>query len=402
VVTGRTATLSAAQARRIALVAQGFAAPRPTGRIDRRHVRRVFDRVGLIQIDSVNVLVRSQELPLFARLGPHPRDLLQRMANDGELFEYWAHEASLLPVEVQPLFRFRMGSGHWVIRWTQRLEQERPGYVDAVFAEVEARGPLSAGELEDAGGVAKGPWWGWTYGKRALELLFHQGRVAVRRRPNFEREYDLPARILPASVLAVPTPSEDESRAGLMLLAGKALGIGTARDLADYYRLNIVKTRPIIEALASEGVLEKVAVDGWREPGYLFPGSSVPRRVQAQALLSPFDSLVWERARTERVFGFRYRIEIYTPQHKRVHGYYVLPFLLGESLVARVDLKSDRAARVLRVQGAYAEEGQAPGPIAEPLAEELVLMAGWLGLDDVVVGERGDLAVPLQRALTRA
>jgi hypothetical protein len=399
------APISAAAARRIALAAQGFATPRPAGRVDRRHVRRVFDQVGLIQIDSVNVLVRSEEMPLFARLGPHPRDLLRQMVNGAELFEYWAHEASLLPVAMQPLCRFRMGAGHWVVRWAQRLETEKPGYLDAVLKEVARHGPLVASELSDPG-AKQGPWWGWAHGKQALELLFHQGRITARRRPNFEREYDLPERYLPPDVLAAPTPSEHDSRRGLLTAAARSLGIATERDLCDYYRLNIPRAREALRSLVDDGTLEPATVEGWKQPGYLWPAAARPRRIEARALLSPFDSLVWERARVLRLWDFHYRIEIYTPAPKRVYGYYVLPFLLGDALVGRVDLKADRKGGRLVVPGAFTEPSLdvPPAYVADELAGELALMASWLGLGSVEVpgDARGDLARPLRAALRGA
>jgi uncharacterized protein YcaQ len=391
-------TLSLERARRIALGAQGFGVPRPTGRVDRRHVRRVFDHVGLIQMDSVNVLVRSQELPLFARLGPHRRDLLTGMANDGELFEYWGHEASLLPMELFPLLRWRMeAAGAKAAGWGGliALAKARPDYVEAVYDEVAQRGLVSAGELDDPG-TKSGPWWGWRHGKQALEYLFWSGRLSARRRPSFERVYDVTERIIPPEYLDQPVPTEAEGQKALLLRAARALGIGTAKDLADYFRINVPKARPLVAELAEAGQLVPVVVDGWKDPAFLHPGAKTPRRIDARALLSPFDSLIWERARTERLFDFRYRIEIYTPAPKRVYGYYVLPFLLGDELVARVDLKSERADGTLRVRGAYAEPLRDPAAIAGPLAEELRLMAGWLGLGRVAVDRRGDLAPALR------
>jgi uncharacterized protein YcaQ len=397
----RTVTdVSAARARRIALAAQGFDVPRPSGKVDRRHVRRVFARVGLIQIDSVNVIVRSQELPLFARLGPHRRDLLATMIEDGELFEYWGHEASLLPVEVFPYLRWRMeAAGAKAAGWNGliRLARERPDYVEAVYEEVRERGVVSAGELDDPGDKS-GPWWGWRHGKQALEYLFWCGRLSARRRASFERVYDLTERMIDPEILARPVPSEADAQKELLVLAARSHGIGTARDLADYFRINIAVARKLVAELAEEGRLVPVTVEGWRDPGFLHPEARTPRRIDARALLSPFDSLVWERARTERLFGFRYRLEIYTPAPKRVYGYYVLPFLLGDALVARVDLKADRADSTLLVRGAFGEAGHDPLAIAEPLAEELALLGGWLGLDRVVVHDHGDLAPALRDA----
>ncbi len=387
--------LSRAQARRIALAAQGFADPRPSGRIDRRHVRKVFDRVGLIQIDSVNVLVRSQELPLFARLGPHPRDLIPKLLATGELFEYWAHEASLLPIETLSWFRWQMDQGQ--IRWSgiRRMAEDHPDVVDRIHAEVADRGPIAPSDIADREGKT-GPWWGWDNTQRAFAVLFAQGKISARRRANFEREYDLLHRMLPAEHVEAPALTEDESRRAMVLRAARSLGVATIADLCDYFRLNVPKTRPVIGALVEEGLLVPVQVAGWKQPAFLDPAARRPRRVQARALLSPFDSLIWHRDRAERLFDFRYRIEIYVPAPKRVHGYYVLPFLLGDRLVARVDLKADRAAKLLRVRGAFGEDPIPAPEVAAELATELELMAGWLDLDGVSVDPHGDLAPALE------
>jgi len=393
--------LSAATARRIALAAQGFDEPRPAGRVDRRHARRLFQHVQLVQIDSVNVLVRSQELPVFARLGPHRRDLIPAMAADGELFEYWGHIASLIPVALHPLFRFKMeqarrGVGMWT--GMTRLLRERPEYLATVLDDVKARGPLRAGDLRDGSRRKRDPWWSWDEAKVALELLFYTGDVTARRLPNFEREYDLTERVLPAAVLEQPTPTEQESRRELLARSAQALGIGTARDLCDYFRLNVPKSRAAVAELVEMGRLVPVEVEGWPQPAYLDAGARVPRRITARTVLSPFDSLVWDRDRTERVFGFHYRIEIYTPAPKRRFGYYVLPFLLGDELVARVDLKSDRQASALLVQASWGEPGVYEDEVAEELHEELVELAQWLGLERVIIGSKGDLAGALRRA----
>ncbi len=391
--------LSASQARRIALGAQGLGDPRPGGRVDRRHARRVLARVGLLQIDSVNVLVRSQELPLFARLGAHPRDLVPRMAADGELVECWCHEASLVPADLWPLLGWRRRAADRDL-WegTARIAREQPGYVQAVLDEVRERGPLTAGDLSDPGPKVEG-MWGRSPGKRALEWLFGTGQVAaVRRSSDFARLYDLTERVLPAAILALPEPDEEEAQRELLRLAARSLGVATARELCDYHRLNVPRARPRIAELVEEGLLLPVTVRGWDVPALMHPDAALPRWVRARALLSPFDSLVWERDRTERIFGFRYRIGIYTPAHLREHGYYVLPFLLGDALVARVDLKADRAAGVLRVQSAHAQPGQATPEVAAELAAELEAMARWLGLGAVAVAPEGDLAPALAAA----
>ena len=394
--------LTVAQARRVALAAQGFAEPRLRGRIDAGHLRRTIDRIGVLQIDSVNVLVRSYELPLFSRLGRYPRTLLTELVERRrELFEYWAHEASFVPVDLHPLLRWRMeaAAGHaWGI--VVRLQQDLPDYVAKVYAEVSERGPISAAELVDAG-EKSGPWWGWSKGKSALEWLFWAGDItSAGRGPNFERRYDLPERVLPRSVLDAPTPSVEDAHRALLLRAARHHGVGTARDLADYFRIKVPVARPRLHELVEEGALIPVRVGDWREVAYLHPDARRPRRVQARALLSPFDSLVWERSRVERLFGTKIRIELYTPAHKRVHGYYVLPFLLGDSIAARVDLKSDRKQRRLLVQAAWVDPSTTdvdPAEIAEELAGELQLMASWLELDAIQVARKGDLSAALER-----
>ena len=393
----RIERLSLAQARRIALAAQGFARPRPDAVPDRRHVRRALDRLGLLQIDSVNVLVRAHYLPLFSRLGPYATELLDRAAYAGSaraLFEYWGHEASLLPVQSHPLLRWRMARaerGEGIYGELARFGRERRDYIESVFAEVKDHGPLGASALRD-GGRGKGSWWGWSDGKRALEWLFWAGRVTTAARRGFERIYDLPERVLPPSVLAIPTPSPEDAQRDLLRIAARALGIATERDLRDYFRLAVADARARLAELVEAGDVIPVSVEGWTQPAFLDPGARLPRRIEVRALVAPFDPLVWERDRTERLFGFRYRLEIYTPAHKREHGYYVLPFLLDERLAARVDLKADRAARRLLVRGAHAEPGVSLPEVAAALRAELGMMARWLGLDRVTIEARGALA----------
>ena len=393
---GERIRISAAQARRIALGAQGFNDPRPTGRVDRRHLRRVLDRMGLIQIDSVNVLVRSQELPLFARLGPHPRSLIADATADGELFEYWVHEACHVPTAHHHLYRWSMESPR---RWGGfvRFAEERADFIEDVYEIVRERGPLPAGDLSRRDGK-KGPWWDYDDAKVALEVLFDHGRVAAVRRPNdFARLYDIAERVIPAAALAVPSVPEHEARKELLVLAARSHGVGTVGDLADYHRHKHCK--PLVAELVEEGRLLEVEVEGWKQPGYLHPDATIPRRIEARALLSPFDPVVWNRDRALRIFGFHYRIEIYVPQPKRQYGYYVLPFLLGDELVARVDLKADRAARTLLVQSAWGEPGIPEADVAGELADELRLLAGWLELERVEVVGRGDLSPALSGAL---
>ena len=389
--------ISAALARRIAVAAAGLAAPRPPGEVGPRHLKRVVATLGLLQIDSVSVLARAHYLPLFSRLGRYDTALLDAAAWGRRrwLFEYWAHEASLAPVTLHPLLRWRMAraaSGQGIYGELARFGVEHRPFVDAVLAHVARHGPTVAADLEGEAGA--GGWWGWSQQKRALEWLFWAGRLTTATRRGFERVYDLPERVLPAVVLALPTPSPAEAHRGLLRIAARALGIATAGDLRDYFRLSPAEAHPRLAELVEAGELLPVRVQGWTQPAYLHRDARQPRRVAARALLAPFDPLVWHRPRAERVFGFEYRLEIYTPAARRKHGYYVLPFLLGDRLVARVDLKADRAAGALRVLAAHREPG-APDTIAEPLSAELGEMAEWLGLPRLAVRNAGDLASAL-------
>lgn len=370
-------------ARRIALAAQGFGVKRPE-LPTAAHLRRTIERLNLHQIDSVNVLARAHYLPAFSRLGGYDRGDLDRLAwgpkRQRKLFEYWAHEASLLPFDTQPLLRWRMakadrGEAGW---GRMRLyATERRAEPMALLDRIRAEGPLAASDFESHKGQSG--WWEWSDTKRALEWLFWAGHITTAtRRGSFERVYDLTERVIPAEVLARPTPSDAEAHRGLIERAAAAHGIATEGELRDYFRQSPAEARPAIEALAEEGILIPVSVPGWRQ-AWLHRDARQPRRVDAQALLAPFDPLIWERDRAERLFGFRYRIEIYVPGEKRQYGYYVLPFLLGDRLVARVDLKADRQARRLIVQSTHLEPG-APGHTQEALRAELDHMAQWLGL----------------------
>jgi uncharacterized protein len=409
--------LSAGQARRLALAAQGFGRPRPSGRVDTRHLRRVIDDVGLLQLDSVNVFCRSHYMPVLSRLGPYPRQALDRLAwhEDGkrkagrarrrELVEYWGHEASLLPVELQPLLRWRMARADALAWKSVARMAEQPELLEFVLEQVRERGPIRASELASKGHRRRpGEMWSWSEEKTALEYLFFSGRVCAARRVNFERLYDLPERVLPRQVLEAPTPTQEEAQRQLILIAAKRLGVATEADLGDYFRLPRAESKARVAELAEDGGLVPVRVEDWRQAAYLSTERprGLRRAAAARALLTPFDSLVWARERTERIFGFRYRIEIYVPAPKRVYGYYVLPFLLGDRLVARVDLKSDRQAGALRVRSAFAEPGVHTAAVAEELARELRLLSAWLELGSVSAASRGDLAAPLHRALTRA
>lgn len=390
--------VSLASARRIALAAQGFATPRPTGRVDRRHLRKVLDSVGLIQIDSVNVLVRSQELPLFSRLGDHPRSLIPDATDAGELFEYWCHEASHLPIAMHPLVRWRMEEAKNGSMWPglRRVAKSKPKLVKEIRDRIFNDGPIVAGDVRTRVGP-KGSWWDWDEGKAILEYLFWTGEITARRRPNdFARVYHAPT-VLPADVLNAPTPSESDARRELLLLAAGSTGIATANDLIDYHRQKPAKARPLLAELVAEGSLETVRVEGWKDLAYMAPSAARPRTVNARALVSPFDSLVWCRPRIERLFDFHYRIEIYTPAPKRIYGYYVLPFVVGDRIVARVDVKADRQSSVLIANGAFSEPEIDIAFVASELMQELRDMATWLGLDSVRIGDNGDLTSPLKK-----
>ncbi len=382
-----TETLSPALARRIALAAQGFGRARPE-QVGAAELRRLVDRLALHQIDSVNVLVRAHYLPAFSRLGPYDRGLIDCAAwgrrSERRLFEYWAHEASLLPLDLYPLMRWRMArADRGEIGWTRlrAFARERRADAEAVLARISDHGPHAASDFE--GGRSASGWWEWSDAKHALEYLFWAGRVTTRtRRGSFERVYDLPERVLPARILALPTPEPAEAQRRLIDRAARALGIATAAELRDYFRLKPAEADPAIAALAEEGVLQPVSIAGQRVPAFVHRDARRPRRIHGQALLAPFDPLIWERTRTERLFGFRYRIGIYTPAEKREHGYYVLPFLMDERLVARVDLKADRARGRLLIQQTNFEP-DAPAETSERLRDEIALMAHWLGLEGV-------------------
>ncbi len=397
-------------ARRTALAAQGFADPRPAGPPTRRHLQRVLSRVQLIQLDSVNVAVRAHYAPLFARLGPYEPELVDDAAWSHSarrprlLVEYWAHEASLVPVRDWPLLHSGAKPRGWW-RGYARIADSAPSLVDDVLAVVKELGPVGAGTIErELAGPARrtpGAWWERSEVKKICEWLFGIGQLTTGTRRGFERLYDLPERVLPPDVLARRVGPEEGARE-LIRRAATALGIATEPDLRDYYRLSPGASRQAVAELVEEGTLEPVRVHGWRHEAYRHVDARTPRAVTGRALLCPFDPLIWERARTERLFGFRYRIEIYVPEPKRVYGYYVFPFLLGGELVGRVDLKADRAAGALRVPGAFAEPGTDHARVAAELAEELSLTASWLGLERVAVGERGDLAATLRNALPRS
>lgn len=392
-----TERLSLAQARRIALAAQGFADPRPVpGAATTRHLQRVIDRVGIVQIDSVNVLTRSQYLPFFSRLGPYDTALLDRARDRSprRLVEYWAHEASLIPPTTWPLLGFRMRralSDSW--GGMRRVARDHPALVQAVLAEVTARGPITSREVEralehDLPRDTSEWGWNWSLVKAALEHLFWAGQISsAGRTAQFERRYASLERVLPRAVAAQAItpdarPRDEDAFRELMLIAARAHGVGSEQCLRDYFRLKPEQARPALAALVAAGEVRPVEIAGWKRPAYLHRDARRPRRVHAEALLSPFDSLIWQRDRTRALYGFDYRLEIYVPAPQRVHGYYVLPFLFGDTLVARVDLKADRAAGVLRLHATHWEPG-APAEAVPALERRLAELAGWLGLAGV-------------------
>ncbi|ANJ55049.1 cytoplasmic protein [Pseudomonas silesiensis] len=384
-----SSSFSLKQARRLALTAQGFTGRQSPTPVKSARINRLIERLGSVQIDSVNALVRSHYLPLFSRLGQYTHDLLDKAAwGEGRqrtLFEYWGHEASLLPLSMYPLMRWRMlraSRGEDIYQQLARFGREQQDTVRRVLASVQALGALGAGSLSTRQERA-GPWWDWSAEKHALEWLFATGEVTVAGRRGFERLYDLPERVIPSAILQQPLLSEAEAQRGLLLHAATALGVGTEKDLRDYFRLGPADSRPRLAELVESGDLMVCEVQGWRQPAFCLPAPKVPRKVETSALLSPFDSLIWERSRTERLFDFRYRLEIYTPQHKRVYGYYVLPFLHNERIAARVDLRAERALGRLAVHAVHEEE---PGLDEEgmlALAVNLRRMADWLGLERV-------------------
>jgi uncharacterized protein YcaQ len=415
-------SLSLNEARRLALASQAFGSRPPAASIP--HLRKLAARLHAFQIDSVNVLVRAHYVPAFARLGPYRMDALDWLAyRKRELFEYWGHEASLVPVALYPLLRHRMEKH---AEYTREYMRSEPGaYMARVYQEIGERGPVSAGELSDPGDRSKGwwSWWGSGNGKATLEHLYDAGLVAIAGRRGFERLYDLTERVIPPEALAAPARPREEAMKQLICLAAKAYGVGTAGDLTGYFHLDGWRDRlpagprwtwpenhngrrgaPIAKRLIAELVEEMrlvpVRVEGWKERAYLYPQARVPAAMEARAIVTPFDSLAWERARLERLFGMRYTIEMYTPPEKRVFGYYVCPFLLGDSLVARCDLKADREHSTLVVQSAFLEPGQASRRVAPELAGELREMQSWLELDRIEVADRGDLAPMLRKAAT--
>lgn len=383
-----TLSLSLAEARRLALAAQGFGRT-PRGAIAHKQLQAQIERLGVVQIDSVNALVRSHYLPTFSRLGHYQAEHLDELAwgraRRRRLFEYWGHEASLLPLELYPLLRWRMrraADGQGIYSQLAKFGVERRDAIDSVLQSVRERGALGAGSLSSRTEKA-GPWWDWSAEKMALEWLFAAGLVTVAGRRGFERLYDLPERVIPADVLNPPDLDDDEAQRRLLLRSADALGVATERDLRDYYRLDVSDSKRRIAELVEAGELLPVTVQGWRQVAYCRGEPRIPRRVRHSALLSPFDSLIWERERTERLLGFRYRLEIYTPQAKRVYGYYVLPFLHHERLLARVNLRSERATGRLAVHAVHLEEAVLSEEARLALGDSLRALAHWLGLDEV-------------------
>jgi uncharacterized protein YcaQ len=402
--------VSARQARWLAIAAQGLGRDRPKAAIGPGRLLATIEQLGVLQLDAINVLERTQLLVLFSRLGPYDVSRFHGLSGPGgALFEYWAHAASLLPTDHHPLLRWRMtrhgpwGEGSAYAERVRAWTEAHADYTAAVLAEVRDRGPLTAGQLSDPRRRSDGDWWERRgLGRQALEWLFFRGDVAAWRTPNFERMYDLPERVLPDDVLSMPTPPVDEAHRRLLVQSARSLGVGTVADLADYYRLGVPASRARVQELVEAGELDRVSVEGWREPAYV-PAEVVsrgpvrPRRRHA-TLLSPFDSLIWERKRTSRLFGFDFRIEVYVPPAKRRHGYFVLPLLVGDELVARFDVKADRQASLLRIQASWLEPGVDETEMAAAAVAELDTLRRWLGLADLSVGPLGDGADALRLA----
>lgn len=398
-------SFSLKQARRLALAAQGFGGRQPPASIKASRLNQQIERLGLLQIDSVNALVRAHYLPLFSRLGSYPQQLLDQAAwsqgRQRTLFEYWGHEASLLPMSMYPLMRWRMQrarQGRGIYSQLARFGQERQATLRRVLAAVEQQGALGAGSLSTREERA-GPWWDWSDEKHALEWLFAAGEVTVSGRRSFERLYDLPERVIPAAILQQMPLEEAQAQRRLLLQAAGALGVATEKDLRDYFRLDPGDSRARLAELCESGELLSCEVQGWKQSAYCLPEARVPRKVQASALLSPFDSLIWERSRTERLFDFRYRLEIYTPEHKRVYGYYVLPFLHNERIAARVDLRAERARGRLAVHAVHEEPFGLDEEGVRALAVQLRKMADWLGLEQIQLNCQRDGARRLREVL---
>jgi len=399
--------LTSGQARRVAVAAQGFAEPKPVGPVTRSHLRRLVSRIQVLQLDSVSVAVRAHYAPIFSRLGPYDRGVLERAAwshsarSPRLLVEYWAHEAALMAVDDWPLLRWRMRE-YADGRWGKEIVRKNRQLAADVVAAVAELGPSTAGQIEAHLAAEprgrKGPWWDRSDTKWVAEALFASGTLTTGTRVGFARHYDLSERVLPPEVFAREVADADAIRE-LVLRSATALGVATETDIRDYFRLGAGQAKPVIADLVAEGELEAVEVDGWKAPAYLRAGQVVPRVNRGTALLCPFDPLIFFRPRVERLFGFHYRIEIYVPEPKRQFGYYVWPFLLDGELVGRVDLKADRTRGALLVPGAFVEPGRDADQVAEALASELRTMATWLGLEDVAVGERGGLAEALRRRL---
>ncbi|MFO0990817.1 MAG: crosslink repair DNA glycosylase YcaQ family protein [Hyphomicrobiales bacterium] len=402
----RAESLSIGQARKVALAAQGLIAPTRDGTANWTRINGAVARMNVLQIDSVNVLVRSHYLPVFSRVGHYEHDTLDLRTfgnRKRQFFEYWAHQASFVPLDHYPLLRWRMErarAGNGTYGALARFATEQRAYVDGVLAHVRNHGPVTVADLPDPG-ERTGNWWGWAKGKTALEYLFDTGDVTAATRQGFERIYDIPERVIPSDILNRPLLSEPEAIRGLVALSTQALGIATKADIADYFRLLIAQVSPAIADMVADGSLSQVKVEGWDQPAYLHKDALIPRKANAQALVTPFDPIVWDRDRTERLFDFHYRIEIYTPKPKRIYGYYVLPFVLGDRIAARICLKADRQASILRANAAHFEDGADLGETAEALATELRHMSRWLKLDQVETDRRGNLAAELRRALAR-
>jgi uncharacterized protein len=392
--------LTKQEARRIALHAQGFQNQNRDAKKNWSAIASTIKDLHLLQIDSVNVLVRSHYLPLFSRLGQYDRGVLDKRtleATHRHVFECWAHEASLVPMDMHYLMRWRMNrarAGNGTYQSMNQFAKDQKAFLKKTVEHIRKNGPMGASSIPGSG-KSEGGWWGWSKGKMTMETLFDQGLVTTHRRDKFERIYDVPERVIPSEILNADTPSEAETFRKLISLSAQALGIATEFDLRDYFRLPIAETKIAISECVENGDLITVKVDGWTKPTFIHKSTKLPRKAGGIALLSPFDPLCWERDRTERLFNFHYRIEIYTPQSKRKFGYYVLPFLNGEDLSGRVCLKADRETGTLRANAIHHEELSDPEETASAMAGELVKMAEWLGLPHIEIKKNGNLSTAL-------
>ena len=394
-------SLSILEARRLALASQGLVAQRPAGKIGRRHLRQCMKKMEIVQLDAVPVVVRTQYLPFFSRLGPYRQKLFDEIAyRDDEWFELWAHEASIAPVEIEPYFRFnkvRAANGDtW--KGLYRLAIEEPSYIKKVLREVKLKGPLEAKNLSDPQPRKQAGWGPRSKGQLALNWLYRIGEVGIRRGPNFEKQFDLLDRIVPSRILNLPTPTDHESLMNLLLRSAKAYGIATERDLIDYFRLPTKEAREALVDLVENHQLERVRVESWKEKAYISPQTSIPESSNVCSLVSPFDPIVWNRKRLDRLFDFQYKLEMYMPESKRRFGYYVLPLLVGDRFVGRFDIRNIRDKGALHIKASFLERKVEAEDIAHKVFGELANLAQFLGAQEIRIDRKGNFSLQLKKA----